>query len=117
VIRNLAHDNVIVSTTNYGVSAHQDDNWANDNLLINDGTEQASDFGQAVVAFQMVTPAGSHTTGNQYNWHRNGADIDQWPCYMGEFCSGGTQVGLTEEQGRSQWDATRAAAGVTVGPS
>lgn len=113
---NLAHDNVIVSTTNYGVSAHQDDNYANDNLLINDGAEQASDFGQAVVAFQNVTPAGSHTTGNQYNWHRSINDTNQWPCYQEAFCSGGTQVGLSEDQGRTQWDATRANAGVIVGP-
>lgn len=113
---NYAHHNVIISTTNYGVSAHNTDNYADDNLLVNDGVGQVSDQGQAVVAFVNVVPAGLHTSGNRYNWKRFPEDTNQWPCYVTEHCSNGTQVSLTEQQARDEWEAGRVANNITIGP-
>lgn len=110
----LAHDNVVVSTTNYGVGVHSDDNYATNNLLVNDGAEQPSNFGQAVVA-QNPTPAGLHATNNRYNWRRDTTNPGQAPCYLPQYCTG-TQVSTTEQQARDEWEANRAAAGVIVGP-
>ena len=47
---NYAHDNVVVSTTNYGISVNGANNYATNNVLVNDGAEQDSSFGQAIVA-------------------------------------------------------------------
>lgn len=112
----LAHDNTVVSTTNYGISAHSDDNYIQNNVLVNDGAAQPSDFGQAVVAFQNVTPAGVHATGNQYNWHRFVGDTQQWPCYLSSACSGGTVTSMTEQQARDAWTASVPAAELPIGP-
>jgi hypothetical protein len=113
---NFGHDNVIVSTTNYGIAVHQLDNYADSNLIVNDGAEQADPNGQAVLAFQNVSPVGVHATNTRYNFRRFASDPDQWPCYQSVYCSGGVQVGLSEQDARDEWEAARVAAGVTVGP-
>ena len=112
---NTAHDNTVVSVTNYGIAVQGTDNYATNNVLINDGAEQKSDFGQAVVAWPSVTPSGLHATGTQYNWHRSTTDTAQYPCYVSSYCSG-TQVSTTEQQARDGWEARRAGANVVVGP-
>ena len=112
---NTAHDNIVVSTTNYGISVNANDNYANNNLLVNDGVEQRSEFGQAIVAWPEVTPPGLHATNSRYNWRRFGGDTSQWPCYVATYCQG-TQVSTTEQQARDFWESQRALAGVTVGP-
>jgi len=114
---NMAHDNTVVSTTNYGVTANQNDNYAKNNVLVNDAAEQSNDgFGQAVQAYDNVTPAGLHTSGNQYNWKRSTSDSSQYACYQSTYCGNGTQVGTTEQQARDAWEAARTAASVNVGP-
>ena len=117
---NVARNNTVVSTTNVGIGIGFANNYAYDNLLVNDGAEQVSDFGQAVSAYSvnnpMATPPGLHTSGNKYNWHRFVGEVPQDPCYPSEFCSNGVQVATTEQQARDSWDAARVAAGVTVGP-
>jgi hypothetical protein len=110
----FAHDNTVVSTTNYGIAVASDDNYATNNLLVNDGAEQASSFGQAIVAAN-VTPDGLHATGTRYNWHRSTTDATQYPCYQSVYCSG-TAVTMTEQQARDAWEAARAGAGVIIGP-
>ena len=112
---NYAHDNVVVSTTNYGISVNGPNNYATNNVLINDGAEQTSSFGQAIVAWPEVSPAGLHSTGSNYNWRRSTTDATHYPCYVNTYCSG-TQVSTTEQQARDAWEASRAAAGVTIGP-
>ena len=112
---NYAHDNVVVSTTNYGISVNGPNNYATNNVLINDGAEQDSSFGQAIVAWPEVSPAGLHSTGSNYNWRRSTTDATKYPCYVNTYCSG-TQVSTTEQQARDAWEAARAAAGVTIGP-
>ena len=111
----LAHDNTVVSTTNYGISVNGADNYATNNLLVNDGAEQTSSFGQAIVAWPAVSPAGVHATGTRYNWRRSTTDATQYPCYRSVYCSG-TAVTTTEQQARHAWEASRAAAGIVVGP-
>ena len=83
--------------------------------MVNDGAEQTSSFGQAIVAWPSVSPAGLHATGTRYNWRRSTTDATQYPCYKGVYCSG-TAVSTTEQQARDTWEAARAAAGVIVGP-
>lgn len=111
-----SHDNTVVSTTNYGVSVSSGNNYADNNLLVNDGQPQTSDFGQAIIAAPGTTPAGAHATNNRYNWRRSATDTQQYPCYLPEFCANNTQVNLTEQDARDEWEAARATAGVTVGP-
>lgn len=112
---NVARNNTVVSTTNYGVGVANTSNYAYDNLLVNDGAEQVSAFGQAATAYPSATPAGLHTSGNTFNWHRSTTDATQYPCYPSSFCSNGVQVATTEQQARDAWDAARVAAGITVG--
>jgi hypothetical protein len=111
----FAHDNTVVSTTNYGISVNSNDNYATNNLLVNDGAEQVSSFGQAIVAWPEVSPSGLHATGTKYNWHRSTTDRAQYPCYQSPYCSG-TEVTTTEQQARDAWEAARVAAGVIIGP-
>jgi hypothetical protein len=112
---NFGHDNTVVSTTNYGMGLSAAGNYSANDLLVNDGAEQISAFGQAVVVFQNVTPAGAHATNERYNWHRSTTDVTQYPCYQSAYCSGGILVTTTEQQARDAWDAARIAAGVVVG--
>lgn len=112
----LAHDNTVVSTTNYGVSAHSTDNYANNNLMVNDGAEQRSDFGQAIVAFQNVSPPGVHATGNTSNWQRYPTDPSRWPCYLSSACSGNKTTTMTEQQARDAWAASVPAVESPIGP-
>ena len=55
LVTNSAHDNTVVSTTNYAVIVASGvttaDNYTTNNLLVNDGVEQTSSFGQAVQAW------------------------------------------------------------------
>jgi hypothetical protein len=111
----LAHDNTVVSTTNYGIAVNSADNYATNNLLVNDGAEQISSFGQAIVAFQNVSPSGLHATGTSYNWHRSTTDATRYSCYESIYCSG-MAVTTTEQQARDTWEASRVSAGVIVGP-
>ena len=112
----LVHENTVVSTTNYGVAGHGVENYATNNLLVNDGVEQDSSFGQAVIAGgPTATPAGVHATGTSYNWRRSTTDTTQYPCFPSAFCSG-TAVTTTEQQARDAWEAARAAANVIIGP-
>jgi hypothetical protein len=113
---NYGHDNTVVSTTNYGMGLSAAGNYSANDLLVNDGAEQASVFGQAVEVFQSVTPPGAHSTGDRYNWHRSTTDATQYPCYQSAYCSGEVLVSTTEQQARDAWDAARVAAGVVVGP-
>jgi hypothetical protein len=116
------HNNTVVSTTNYGVSgvsaAGVVDTHIYDNLLVNDGAEQASAFGNAQ---EMWNPSGSISatctaTGNSYNWHRSTTDATQYPCYQSANCTGSVLVSTTEQQARDAWESSRIAAGVTIGP-
>jgi hypothetical protein len=116
----LVHDNTVVSTTNYGVSAAGGgNNTLANNLLVNDGlgsdgsTVFPSDFGQAVTILSGTTNAG---TGNSYNWRRSPSDPNQYECWQPQFCSGNVQVATTEQQARDAWEASRIASGVTIGP-
>ena len=111
----LAHDNTVVSTTNYGIAVNGADNYATNNLVVNDGAEQTSSFGQAIVAWPAVSPARVHATGTRYNWRRSTTDATQYPCWVSTYCSG-TAVTTTEQQARHAWEAARVAAGVIVGP-
>lgn len=113
---NMAHDNTVVSTTNYGIEVALDDNYATNNLLINDAVEQSSNFGQAITGYGGFTPPGAHATGTKYNWRRSTTDPGQASCYPTNTCTGGTQVSTTEQQARDMWDVSRAAASVIVGP-
>jgi hypothetical protein len=116
---NFAHDNVLVSVTNAGIGISQTDNYADANLVVSDGSPQSDPNGQAILAFESVSPAGVHATNTRYNFHRSLSDPTQWPCYQSAYCAGppsDQQVDLTEDQARAEWEATRVAAGVTVGP-
>lgn len=113
---NTAHDNTLVSLTNYGISVNGPDNYANNNLLVNDGVEQKSEFGQAIVAWPEVSPGGIHSTNARVNWKGRVGDLNgQYPCYVATYCQW-TTVATTEQQARDAWQASRAAAGVVVGP-
>jgi hypothetical protein len=112
---NYAHDNTVVSTTNYGISVNGPNNYATNNLVVNDGAEQFSSWGQAVIAWPEVSPAGIHASGTKYNWHRFVGDTPQWPCYGSTYCTG-QAVTTTEQQARDMWEASRAAAGIVIGP-
>ena len=114
---NFGHDNTVVSTTNYGMGLSSSNNTDLNNILINDGAEQTSVFGQAVTVFQNVVPAGVHSNGDRYNWHRSTTDTNQYPCYQSVYCGGQVLVTTTEQQARDAWDAARVTAGVTVGPN
>lgn len=113
---NYGHDNTLVSTTNAGIGISQADNYADNNLIVSDGAPQADPNGQAILAFENVTPPGAHATGNRVNFHRSTTDPTQWTCYMSAYCTGTTIVTLTEDQARAEWETSRQAAGVTVGP-
>jgi hypothetical protein len=111
---NLAHDNTVISTTNYGIGVSQADNHAVNNLLVNDGAEQVSSWGQAIVVFESVN--GSDASNNRYNWSRSVTDPGPYPCYVSSYCSGGVQVATTEQQARDDWEAQRANSGIAIGP-
>jgi hypothetical protein len=113
---NYGHDNTVVSTTNYGMGLSAAGNYSANDLLVNDGAEQVSAFGQAVIAFQSVTPPGAHSTGDKYNWHRSTTDTTQYPCYQSQYCSGGILVTTTEQQARDAWETARVSASIIVGP-
>ena len=93
------------------------DNYATNNLLVNDGAQQASDFGNAFIAWPEVTPpTNNHATNNRYNWRRSTTDPTQFPCWEAQYCSGNTQVATTEQQARDFWESQRVLANVTIGP-
>jgi hypothetical protein len=119
----VIHDNTVVSTTNYGVSAGwigaTDVTLGPGNVLVNDtfgsdgATHYWSDFGQAN---SIQSGTGNTASGYAYNWQRDDTGA-QFPCwsYNGQGCNGGTQTLMGEQQARDDWDAARAAAGVVVG--
>ncbi len=114
-----AHDNTVVSTTNYGVgAAGGTDVHLFDNLLVNDtlgsdgSTRFYSQFGQAV---SIHDSTASDATNNRYNWRRD-PTASQFPCWMGMFCSGGRQVTTTEQQARDAWTASVPAGAQPIGP-
>jgi hypothetical protein len=118
------HDNTVVSTTNYGVSAGA--NGAHEvtlgpgNVLINDAkgsdgvTNYFSAFGQANT---IQSGTENATAGYQYNWRRDSAQT-QFPCwsYNGQGCNAGTQVTTTEEQARDAWAASVPTSVQPIGP-
>jgi len=113
------HHNTVVSTTNYGVgAAGGTDVHLFDNLLVNDtsgsdgSTRYYSAFAQAVSIHDLTA---SDATGNSYNWRRD-PSASQFPCWIGTFCSGGKQVGTTEQQARDAWAASVPASAGPVGP-
>jgi hypothetical protein len=102
-----AHDNTVVSTTNYGVAcAGGVDCHAYNNVTINDRfgsdgtTLYDSDFGGAYSMHD--TASSSDVTSGSYNWTRNSLDGQQ-ACWMSAFCSGLTLVSTTEAQARTDW--------------
>jgi hypothetical protein len=113
------HDNTVVSTTNYGVAAGGGtDVHLFNNLMVNDtlgsdgSTHYYSAFGQAI---GINNSTASDATNNRYNWRRE-ATASQFPCWIGSFCSGNTQVGTTEQQARDAWAASVPAAVQPIGP-
>jgi hypothetical protein len=118
----LAHDNTVVSTTNYGVAcAAGTDCHATGNVLVNDtfGSDETTHyyntFGQAH-SFHDTT--NSDATGDFYNWRRD-ATLTQYPCWMTSYCAGGTggtQVATTEQQARDAWTASVPAGELPIGP-
>lgn len=112
---NFAHENIVISTTNYGISVNGPNNYANNNLLVNDGAEQQSEFGQAIVAWPEVSPPGVHATASRHNWKRSTTDPNQYPCYVATYCQGAA-VSTTEQQARDFWESQRVLANVTIGP-
>jgi hypothetical protein len=114
------HDNTVVSTTNYGVGAaggtdvHLSNNvTVNDALGSDSSTHYYSEFGQAI---SIHTLTASDATNNKYNWRRD-STASQWPCWMGSFCSGSTQVSTTEQQARDAWTASVPASAQPIGPT
>lgn len=111
-----AHDNVVVSTTNYAIAVNSANNYADNNLLVNDAIEQSTNNGVAISAYMNVTPAGSHATGNRINWVQSAGSSSQAVCYTSDHAAGTIIVSTTEQQARDEWEASRVAAGVIVGP-
>jgi len=115
------HDNVVVSTTNYGVAcAGGTDCHAFANVLVNDalgsnGANYYSTYAQASV-FHDTNISDSHD--NFYNWRRDGTST-QYPCWQSSFCAGGTggaQVTTTEQQARDNWTNAVPPAELPIGP-
>jgi hypothetical protein len=109
----VAHDNTVVSTTNYGVQCGGGtDCHLTSNLLVNDGSPATSTFGQAVSIHDATS---SDATGNSYNWKRSPSS-GQFGCWQSAYCSGGLQVATTEQQARDAWTASVPAAELPIGP-
>jgi hypothetical protein len=115
----VAHDNTVVSTTNYGVAAaggtdvHLDDNLLVNDTLGSDGpTHYYSQFGQAVSVHDSTA---SGATGNRTNWRRD-SSATQFLCWIDTMCSGTQQVSTTEQQARDAWAASLPAAAKPIGP-
>jgi hypothetical protein len=118
------HDNTVVSTTNYGVSAGangaQEVTLGPGNVLINDTkgsdgvTNYFSDFGQAN---SIQSGTGNAVAGYRYNWRRDSTQT-QFRCwsYNGQGCGSGTQVTTTEQQARDAWAASVPTSVQPIGP-
>ena len=117
-----SHDNVVVSTTNYGVNANGFNNHAYNNLLVNDRfgsdgvTRFDSDFGAAASKFFASAEAPNTIHDNRYNWLRNDTDGQIGCVTQTGGCINNVQVSTTEQGARDEWYARRIAAGVVIGP-
>lgn len=121
----LVRANVVVSTTNHGISGggvggSGDGIVITNNLLVNDtlGSNNAhyySEFGQAIMGDQMNSSA---IKGNWYNWKRDNT-AEQFACWPSKICTDASNVRVTttEDQARAIWESMRRKAGVAVGAS
>jgi hypothetical protein len=113
------HDNTVVSTTNHGVgAAGGTDVHLFNNVLVNDtlgsdgSTHYYSDFGQAIIIYDVTA---SDATKASYNWRRDPTE-NQFPCWRSSFCSDNTHVSMTEQQARDAWAASVPTGVQPIGP-